>query len=143
MPEAIPGPEAHTDTAGPTAEPGPPPRPATPSENYPAGRLLLVNPGMPAQAVPEDFDFGEVASLIRHGGHVMIRAEPDGPVVGYLFRRTDPRMRRFEALTNAGRSSVTRTGRAIRRVAGTRTRVTIERAHTVHVHTSPSETGAF
>jgi hypothetical protein len=139
MSDTDPSSSSHSGSARGTAEPEPPPRLATSHTGYASGRLLLVNPGAPAQAIPDDFDFDEVVDLIAPGGHVVARKKPDGPAVGYLFRMTDPRMKWFEAGAEAARRAVVQTAQAARSTDST-TMVTIQKARVVHMHSAPAPT---
>jgi hypothetical protein len=143
MPDTPPRLGAQPNLANPAGEPGPLPRPAASRAGYPSGWLLLANPGTPPQPIPDEFGFTDVVDLIAPGGHVIMRAEPDGPAVAHLYRATEPQVKCADA--DAGRRATVQTAQATQpatapsmTAAAVTTTVTIKQAQYVHVYNPPA-----
>ena len=107
----------------------------TSHSEYPFGRFLLANPGMPLEALPDDVDLDKSMELIRPGGHVILRNEPDGPPVHYLSPMTDPRMKWFAAGTDAAELGPRDRAQRVAAPTVAVDKIEIDTAH-VHVHAS-------
>jgi len=102
-PQPTPSATPDTGTTPDTARPTPAGLP--PHARFPAGRRILVNPGTSAQAISDNLDLGTLIDLIRPGGQVLLRQDPDGPFVNVLLPASDARARWFEAGLNFGQTT--------------------------------------